>query len=204
MTESRLEIKGIPVWFFAAFLVISVVAAYLGKLPSGMVGGFAITMALGFLFEYAGDRIPILNNYLGGGPILCIFLSAALVYWGVMPEKTKGVIDGFMKGGGFLGFYIASLITGSILGIDSKQLVRAGARFAVPLILGLLVASLLTGFVALIIGFGWKQGIAYVTYPIMGGGLGAGVLPISEIFAKASSLPHRANPPSAHPAHGSG
>jgi Na+/citrate or Na+/malate symporter len=183
-----MEIKDVPVLYFGIFFVIVVAAAYMGKLPGGMVGGFGITMALGFLFEHVGDRTPIVKDYLGGGAIVCIFLSAALVYWGVMPEKTKGVIDGFMKGGGFLTFYIASLITGSILGIDSRQLVRAGARFAVPLLLGLLAASVLAGIVGLIIGFGWKNGIAYVTYPIMGGGLGAGVLPISEIFAKAANL----------------
>ncbi|MGE4298996.1 MAG: 2-hydroxycarboxylate transporter family protein [Desulfovibrionaceae bacterium] len=188
MSSSKLTIKGMPVQYFAAFFVVAVAAMFLNKLPGGMLGGFAITMALGFLFDYAGDKTPILNKYLGGGPLVCIFLSAALVYWGVMPEKTKGVIDGFMKGGGFLEFYIASLITGSILGIESRQLVRAGARYAVPLVLGLVAACVLAGVVSLVFGLGWKYGITYVTYPIMGGGLGAGVLPMSEIFAKAANL----------------
>lgn len=189
MTGTKgLEIKGIPASYFAGFFAVAVAAMYLNKLPAGLVGGFGITMALGFLLDHLGDRTPILKDYLGGGPLLCIFASAAMVYWGVMPDKAKGVIDGFMKSGGFLGFYIASLITGSILGIDSKQLVRAGARYAVPLVLGLVVAAVLTGIMGAIIGFGWKQGIAYVCYPIMGGGLGAGVLPMSEIFAKSANI----------------
>jgi Na+/citrate or Na+/malate symporter len=71
-----MEIKDVPVLYFGIFFVIVVAAAYMGKLPGGMVGGFGITMALGFLFEHVGDRTPIVKDYLGGGAIVCIFLSA--------------------------------------------------------------------------------------------------------------------------------
>ncbi|WP_413111776.1 2-hydroxycarboxylate transporter family protein [Thaumasiovibrio sp. DFM-14] len=185
---NKFHIKEIPLPYFMFFLAISSSAALLGKLPSGLVGGLAIMMSLGYLFEHLGDRTPVVKDYLGGGPIVCMFLSAALVYWGIMPDTTKVVIDGFMKGGGFLTFYIASLVVGSILGIDSKLLIKAGVRFAVPVIMGLLFAVLLCGFVAMIIGYGAGNGVAFITYPIMGGGLGAGALPIAEIFNKAISM----------------
>jgi len=188
MQSSNHAIKGIRWEYFLILAVLTIFGAYLGKLPSGMVGGFAITMALGFLFDYLGDRTPVIKDFLGGGPLVCIFLSAYLVYAGVMPQGTKEVIDGFMKGGGFLTFYIASLICGSILGIESRLLVKAGARYAVPLLLGLLGASLFVAIAAAIIGPGWKEGVAYVAFPIMGGGLGAGVLPMAEIFSSISQM----------------
>ncbi|MTI15932.1 2-hydroxycarboxylate transporter family protein [Rhodobacteraceae bacterium RKSG542] len=184
----KIEIKDIPAAYFGIFFVVIIAAALLGKLPGGMVGGFAIMMALGYAFEWVGDRTPIVKDYLGGGPIICIFASAALVYCGIMPDGTKAVIDGFMKGGGFLTFYIASLIVGSILGIESRLLIKAGVRFAIPIICGLIVASLFAAVVAFVIGKNPLESIAFVTYPIMGGGLGAGVLPIAEIFEKTAGM----------------
>jgi Na+/citrate or Na+/malate symporter len=44
------------------------------------------------------------------------------------------------------------------------------------------------GIAAAIIGPGWKEGVAYVAFPIMGGGLGAGVLPMAEIFGSISQM----------------
>ena len=40
-----------------------------------------------------------------------------------------------MKSGGFLNFYIAALITGSILGMDTKLLIKAGLKY-LPVIIG--------------------------------------------------------------------
>ena len=72
-----------------------------------------------------------------------------------------------MTSGGFLNFYIAALITGSILGMDSKLLVKAGARYAAPLLAGVLGSFVLAGAVAGVIGYGWKDGILNIAMPIM-------------------------------------
>ena len=50
-----------------------------------------------------------------------------------MPASTKAVIDTFMQADDFLTFYICALICGSILGIEARLLVKAGARYVVPL-----------------------------------------------------------------------
>ncbi len=182
------EIMGIKLPHLLALSVLIGVACALGKLPGGMAGGFAITMSMGFLLDWLGGKTPIVNNYLGGGPLFCIFISAALFYFGIMPPEVKKVIDGFMKPTNFLDFYIAALICGSIFGMQAKLLVKAGLRFAVPIVLGLGVASLLAGAVGLLTGFGWNKAVAFVCYPIMGGGLGAGVLPMSEILHNSTSM----------------
>src|SRR5699024_2156889 len=70
--------------------------------------------AWGF-FGWIGDRTPLLRSYLGGGAIVAIFGSAFLMHMNWMPEETTLMITDFMQDGGFLNFYIAGLITGSIL-----------------------------------------------------------------------------------------
>ena len=141
MRIADIEIKGISWPVFLGITVVVVAAMYLDALPKGMVGGFAVVMVLGFLLEYIGDRLPLIKDYLGGGPIIVIFGSALLVYSGVMPASTKAVIDTFMKGDDFLTFYICALICGSILGIEARLLVKAGARYVVPLVAAVACAA---------------------------------------------------------------
>ncbi len=181
---SKLKLAGMPVTVFIPVAIIVIGAAYLNKLPGGMIGAFAIMMVLGAIFGFIGDKTPIVKDYLGGAPIVAIFGTAILVYLQVLPEKTIEIIDVFMKGGGFLNFYIAALITGSILGMDSKLLVKAGARYAIPLIAGVVGSFALAGIVGGIIGYGWKDGILNIAMPIMGGGMGAGAVPMSQIYSK--------------------
>src|SRR3546814_15173378 len=91
-------------------------------------------MLLGELLGFAGDRLPIIKAYLGGGAILALFGAAAMVYFGWLPAAVADDVASFMKGGGFLDFYIAALITGSILGMDAKVMVKVGPRYALQLL----------------------------------------------------------------------
>ena len=79
MQIADIEIKGISWPVFLGISVVVVAAMYLDALPKGMVGGFAVVMVLGFLLEYIGDRLPLIKDYLGGGPLIVIFGSALLV-----------------------------------------------------------------------------------------------------------------------------
>src|SRR5699024_12830793 len=85
----------------------------------------------------------------------------------IMPETTVVLITDFMKDGGFLNFYIAALITGSILGMDSQILKQAGAKYALPLLAAVIASIGLTGFVGLIIGYGFKEAMLVIAMPIM-------------------------------------
>lgn len=190
MRVMDMDVKGMSWPVFLGLTVVVVAAMYLNVLPKGMVGGFAAVMVLGFLLEYIGDRLPLIKDYLGGGPIVIIFGSALLVYTGIMPVATKEVIDVFMKADDFLTFYICALICGSILGIEAKLLVKAGARYAAPLLAAVLCAALMAAVVGLIAGTGWREGICYVSFPIMGGGMGAGAIPMAEILHQSNqSMP---------------
>lgn len=180
----KFTIMGIPLVYFAIITVLVITASYLNLLPKNMIGAFAYIMVLGAIFGLLGDNLPIVKDYLGGGPIVAIFGTALLVYTKIMPEETINTVSTFMTTNGFLDFFIAALICGSILGMDSKLLVKAGARYAVPLLGGILVSFILAGIVGLIVGYGWKNTILQIAMPIMGGGMGAGAVPMSQIFEK--------------------
>jgi len=178
-----LKISGLKLPMYMIALVLSIISIYTDTLPSGMIGAFLVLMIFGELFNLIGNHTPIINTFFGGGAIICIFGGAAIVYFKVAPESVIKNTTTFMKSAGFLDFYIAALITGSILGMNRKLLIKACLRY-LPCILGAVFLSLL--FVALggmLFGMSFKETTAYIGIPIMGGGMGAGAVPISKVFA---------------------
>ena len=182
------KIMGIPFALFGLLSIIICFATYMGALPGGMVGALPLMMILGAILDEAGEHAPIIKDYLGGGPILIIFGSAALVSYGILPEKSAAIVTSFMKKESFLSFYIAALICGSILGMDRKLLIKAAVRYLPVILGGVATALLLCGFVGMIMGFGFEEAILYVALPIMGGGMGAGAIPLSQIFGSTLNM----------------
>jgi len=177
------ELYGLPWQVFAILGAIVIASAALGTLPKGMIGAFSIMIVIGTVFNEIGNRVPIVNTYLGGGAIVIIFGSAALVYFNVLDERTITTIDTFMVANGFLDFYIAALITGSILGMNRKLLIDAAVRYLPAIIGGVVCALGLVFIVGSLIGYGGKQAMFFIAIPIMGGGMGAGAVPLSQIFS---------------------
>lgn len=178
-----IQISGIPLLPYCLAAFTLVLAAYLELMPNGLIGAFAFLMASGALLAYVGDHCPILKDYLGGAPLLCIFGAAASVYFSILPDSIEQNVSNFMRGGGFLNFYIAGLISGSILGMDPVLLRRAGVRYIFPLVGGVLCAMCATSLLGLLLLYGWKETLMFVCFPIIGGGMGAGAVPMSEIVS---------------------
>ena len=205
MEEYRgFKIFALPPKYFALFAVVVLLAAMLGVLPAGMAGCFAFMIVCGAILQEIGDNLPIVNTFLGGGPVVIIFGMGFLRYvnfFGVF-DVISGLIgktgftkilmtniDTFFKpAGAFLDFYIAALITGSILGMNRKLLVKAAARYF-PAIFGAIALSF--GLVALaghFSGFGVVKAVLLIALPIMGGGMGAGAVPLSKIFESSGTM----------------
>ncbi|NYB73663.1 2-hydroxycarboxylate transporter family protein [Sedimentibacter hydroxybenzoicus DSM 7310] len=185
----ELKIMGLTLPVYFALLAVIIVAIFLNVLPGGMIGAFAFMMIVGALLDVVGNNTPIVKTFFGGGPIVIIFGSAALVYFNILPEVVTKNVDTFMKGGGFLDFYIAALITGSILGMNKKLLIKAAIRYFPCILGGLLVAMGLVSIGGLAFGYTPAEAIAYIGIPIMGGGMGAGAVPIADVFSKGLGLP---------------
>lgn len=182
--KARHSIFNLPVGWFLVFAAIAVGSMYLEVLPPGLIGSLVIMIVLGELLGWIGDHTPIIKSFLGGGAIVAIFGSAYLTYAGLIPASTVAGISDFMQGGDFLNFYIAALITGSILGMNKKVLTQAGLKYAFPLLAGVSGAIILAAVIGLLIGFSVQDSVLVMTLPIMGGGLGAGAVPMAQLYSE--------------------
>ena len=189
LLSMRPHIFFMPWPVFGIALLALIVATATGTLPSGMIGAFLVIMLLGEGLGFVGDRLPIVRTYLGGGAILSIFGAATIVYFGWLPGPVIDNVETFMTSGGFLNFYIAALITGSILGMPAEILVKVGKRFALPLISAVVMACLLAMLVGAMLGFSPVEAVTVITLPIMGGGMGAGAVPMSQIYEQMLGKP---------------
>lgn len=207
--KAQLKLFNLPWQIFAIITAVVLLATYLGVLPKGMTGCFVFMIVVGDILAWIGDHAPIIKSYLGGGAIVVIFGSALLVYFNLIPAASVndagetvynmtlpfgqldlvGNIGTFFKTtGGFLDWYIAALITGSILGMNRKLLVKAAARYFPAIFGGLILAFALCCGVAAIMGYPVMNALLLVALPIMGGGMGAGASPLSKIFESSGSM----------------
>ncbi len=179
------KLFGLPIPYFAVVSEIIIVAALLGKLESKtMLSGYAVCMMVGFWLSYIVEKVKIIRDTLG---LAFVIIGAALLaYFHLIPKNMLAPAVQFMNTTNFLAFYIAALLCGSILGMDRKLLVQAGTRYFVPVLGGVFLAYLLGGLAGTMCGMTIKEAILYVAAPIMGGGNGAGAVPMSEIYAQAT------------------
>ena len=184
-----IKVMGFDLKMFIIIAAVIIASCALGVLPEGMVGAFLFLMVFGALLNQIGNVTPIIKTFLGGGAIVCIFGGSALVYLHVIPEAVTETCTTFMKDGGFLDFYIAALITGSILGMNRKLLIKAAIRY-LPCIIGSVgLAVLFVSVFGKLFGMEVGESVAYIGIPIMGGGMGAGAVPISKVFESALGIP---------------
>ena len=173
-----------PIWF-CLFGVIIIGASYMGKLPKNLIGGFAVCMFIGTGLSVVANKISFIKNSIGGVAAIA-FTCAILNHFHLFSDNLIETVQGFVGGNtSFITFYISGLICGSLLGIDRKLLIKAGSRYFIPIMAGIMGAYFLAGVVGQIAGIGWKESILYIAAPIMGGGTGGGAIPMSEIYGTA-------------------
>ena len=183
LAEKKVAGIALPVYVLLTAAVLT--AMWLGWLPDSMIGALLVMMTLGGLFHFLGENIPVLSTHLGGGTIVCIFGAAALTRAGLIPGGMLHTIDGFLNQTGFLDFFIASLIAGSMLSMNRRLLIRSAVRF-----LPVAFMSMGAGIIAVLLfgklfGYEMKETLMFIAIPMMSGGMGAGVVPLSGMYAEA-------------------
>ena len=119
---------------------------------------------------------------------MVIFGSSYLFHSGFLSGDIEKQITTFTKSGGFLSFYVASLVTGSILGMSTDTLKKAALKY-IPVILGAVAISFLfAGVVGLFFGKNLFESLMLIALPIMGGGMGAGAVPLVEIMSGRTGM----------------
>jgi malate:Na+ symporter len=167
---------------FVGIAIVVAVAAYANVLPKNMIGGLAVIMTLGFAFAKIGRMVPILKD-IGGPAILCLMVPSALVYFEMFAPHTLATVHLLMKEANLLYFVIACLVVGSILGMNRVILIQGMVRMFVPLVVGTVVAILTGLLVGTLFGYSLYHTFFFIIVPIIGGGIGEGILPLSLAYS---------------------
>lgn len=178
----NIKVGVLPLPLYLILAAIIFVASIYNTLPADMIGGFAVIMILGILLGDLGQKIPILKD-IGGPAILALLVPSILVFLDVIHSTSMEAVTTLMKTSNFLYFYISCLVVGSILGMNSKVLIQGFTRMFVPLLVGTVLAVTAGLFVGLLLGYDIKHTLFYIVVPIIGGGIGEGILPLSIAYS---------------------
>ncbi|GGB90121.1 2-hydroxycarboxylate transporter family protein [Staphylococcus nepalensis] len=178
----NIKVGVLPLPLYLILAAIIFVASIYNTLPADMIGGFAVIMILGILLGDLGQKIPILKD-IGGPAILALLVPSILVFLNVIHSTSMEAVTTLMKTSNFLYFYISCLVVGSILGMNSKVLIQGFTRMFVPLLAGTVLAVTAGLFVGLLLGYDIKHTLFYIVVPIIGGGIGEGILPLSIAYS---------------------
>ncbi|MCF6687590.1 2-hydroxycarboxylate transporter family protein [Raoultella terrigena] len=176
------EVGSVPLVLFVGIAIVVAIAAYANVLPKNMIGGLAVIMTLGFAFAKIGRMVPVLKD-IGGPAILCLMVPSALVYFEMFAPHTLATVHLLMKEANLLYFVIACLVVGSILGMNRVILIQGMVRMFVPLVVGTVVAILTGLLVGTLFGYSLYHTFFFIIVPIIGGGIGEGILPLSLAYS---------------------
>ena len=187
-----LWLGGMPWWLAIAAIVLCLIPVYVTTgsgdkvsmvQSTSMAGSLAICIGFAVIFNEIGERIPIWNKYIGGGLLMAFFGVAILKQFGLIPEQGLDAINSFVSDdANFLEFFIIMLIVGSVLSLDRDILLRSFGGYVPAILGGLAVAAIFGVVTGLIFGVTPADAIIKYVLPIMGGGNGAGAVPLSQIY----------------------
>lgn len=181
---NEIKISGVSLPLYAFIVFVLAVTIAMGKLPLNMLGLTLLLVVMGHVLYFIGEKLPIMNSYLGGGSVFTLLGATLLATFHIIPKDIIVATKGFLGDSfGFLDFFIAALICGAILGMNRKILVKASARFIPVSLVTMVIGAFSVGLVGMLLGQGFGHSILYVSFPQMVGGMGAGILPLSKIYA---------------------
>lgn len=177
------KLGGLPWWQACIAIVLCAIPMYWGIQSSSMTGTLCSCFALAVVLNEIGERLPIWNTYIGGGLLMVFFGVAVLKMFGLIPEEALANINSFVSDdANFLELFIVILIVGSVLALDRDILLKSFAGYIPAILGGLAVACLFGVATGLVFGVSPMDAVIKYVLPIMGGGNGAGAVPLSNIY----------------------
>lgn len=180
---TAIKVAEMPLILYLLILALTLACMYAGCIPKSLIPAMLVLMVLGEGLAFLGNTIPFVKTYLGGS-VVCILGGALITYSGAIPTQTYETMEYLINGSGFLIFYIAALITGSLFNVDRGLLLRATVRILPVSLCAIAVGITLSGLFGILLGDGFWEGILYIGIPMTSGGMTAGTVPLSEIFSQ--------------------
>ncbi|HFU7475594.1 TPA: 2-hydroxycarboxylate transporter family protein [Streptococcus agalactiae] len=183
----HIKVGSVPLPVYVCLALLILLAGFLQKLPVNMLGGFAVILTMGWFLGTIGASIPGFKNF-GGPAILSLLVPSILVFFNLINKNVLESTNMLMKQANFLYFYIACLVSGSILGMNRKMLIQGLLRMIFPMLLGMVCAMMVGTFVGVILGLEWRHTLFYIVTPVLAGGIGEGILPLSLGYSSITGV----------------
>lgn len=184
----KLKVLGIPAVPYFLILAVVLVAMFTENLGEDLLSTIVLLTALGSILFEIGDHIPVFNKWVGGGSMLAMMFTSWMVYVNIIPEKYVVSVSNFFDTFGFQTLFICFLMAGSLLVIDRDILLKSIVRYIPTILCGVVGAAILGLLAGLALGYSVSELLCYYILPIMGGGNGAGAIPMSQIFHEVTGL----------------
>jgi len=184
--NQRIGIIPLPIFVVLLGLIAGFVMT--GKVPSDILMAIVLLAMGGFTCAELGKRLPIVRN-IGAAAIFATFIPSALAYYHLLPAPVVSSVTEFTKFSNFLYLFIATIIVGSILGMDRRALIAGFVKIFAPLALGSVVAAIVGTLVGMSLGLGAWHSFFFLVVPIMAGGVGEGAIPLSIGYSTILHLP---------------
>lgn len=185
--SKKYEWMGLPLLTWVVLAGITVLGMYSGKMGTDFGSTIFWLTVIGAIIMGVGNQLPIVKDYLGGGPLLLLLLGSFATWAKLIPEAYVEAANNWMSGINFQAFFLTLLIVSAVMAIERKILLKSLVGY-LPCILGGLVGAAIMAATAGMICFHLSIGDILMTYvmPIMGGGSAAGALPMSSIYEEVT------------------
>lgn len=185
--SKKYEWMGLPLLTWVVLAGITVLGMYSGKMGTDFGSTIFWLTVIGAIIMGVGNQLPIVKDYLGGGPLLLLLLGSFATWAKLIPEAYVEAANNWMSGINFQAFFLTLLIVSAVMAIERKILLKSLVGY-LPCILGGLVGATIMVAAAGMICFHLSIGDILMTYvmPIMGGGSAAGALPMSSIYEEVT------------------
>ncbi len=163
----------------AAVVVLSVRGAVTPNLPT-MIGVLAVG---GFTCAEIGGIVPWIKR-VGGPALTAAFLPSYAVSRHWVPDNIVDCVTKFTSSTQFIYLFITAIVVGSILRMPRRQLIGGMLKIFVPLIVASVLALVAATLGGMAIHVQPSDALFMIAIPVMAGGVGEGVLPLSTGYAQ--------------------
>ena len=171
----------LPLLLLLTLAVIVLIArrAVSPNLPTMM----AVLVVGGFACAEIGSIIPLFKR-IGGPALTAAFLPSYIVSRHWLPDTLVAAITTFTTSTQFIYLFITAIVVGSILSMKRHQLIAGMLKIFVPLMGASIIALVVCAITGLLVHIKPAEALFMVAIPVMAGGVGEGVLPLSAGYAQ--------------------